>query len=132
MPCPPATSMRQAAGAEDATPESGPWRLTLEIPSYLPSMQHLKKRSVREKLYRAFVTRASSLGSSPDGKLLDNEPLIARILELKKRKAELLGYKSYAEVSLVQKVSDESTCAPGRFRDPLSLSDFNASRPSVP
>lgn len=95
----------QAAGDEGATPEEGPWRLTLDMPSYLPCMQHLKKRDVREKLYRAFTTRASSSGGAGEGgKSLDNEPHIARVLELKKKMAGLLGYGSYAEVSLASKV----------------------------
>lgn len=59
---------------------------------------------VREKLYRAFTTRASSTSVGEEGKSLDNEPHIARILELKKTMAGLLGYDSYAEVSLASKV----------------------------
>lgn len=59
---------------------------------------------MREKLYRAFTTRASSVSVGEDGKSLDNEPHIARVLELKKTMAGLLGYGSYAEVSLASKV----------------------------
>lgn len=62
----------QMAGDETATAEAGPWRLTLDMPSYLPTMQHLKKRSVREKMYRAFTTRASSLGATPEGEARTN------------------------------------------------------------
>ena len=75
------------------------------MPSYLPCMQHLKNRDVREKLYRAFTTRASSASPPGEGgKSLDNEPHIARVLELKKSMASLLGYGSYAEISLASKV----------------------------
>lgn len=63
---------------------------------------------VREKLYRAFTTRASSVSVGEDGKSLDNEPHIARVLELKKTMAGLLGYGSYAEVSLASKVWEKS------------------------
>ena len=97
--------LKKAAGAEEATAEAGPWRLTLDMPSYLPCMQHLKNRDVREKLYRAFTTRASSASPAGEGgKSLDNEPHIARVLELKKSMAGLLGYGSYAEISLASKV----------------------------
>lgn len=98
------TTEIKAAGAEDATAEAGPWRLTLDMPSYLPCMQHVKNRDVREKMYRAFTTRASSSSQGEGGKSLDNEPHIARVLELKKKMAGLLGYGSYAEVSLASKV----------------------------
>lgn len=54
-------------------------------------MQHAKNRVLREEVYRAFVSRASS-GD------LDNTPIIDRILKLRLEKAKLLGYKNYAEV----------------------------------
>ena len=85
-------------GAEDATTENGPWRITLDFPSYGPFMQHSTRRDLREKLYKAFMNRASS------GEL-NNWPLIDRILELRKEKAALLGFSSYAELSLASKMA---------------------------
>ncbi|MFN5728813.1 MAG: M3 family metallopeptidase, partial [Pseudanabaena sp.] len=85
-------------GDDKATPENGPWCITLDYPSYVPFMQHSCRRDLREKLYRAFVSRAAS------GEF-DNSPLIARILELRKQKAELLGYPTYAELSLARKMA---------------------------
>ncbi|HEX5749603.1 MAG TPA: M3 family metallopeptidase [Archangium sp.] len=85
-------------GAPEPTPEKGPWRITLDAPSYVPFMEHSRRPDLREKLYRAFVTRASS-GDS------DNGPLIERILSLRKEKARLLGYSSFAEVSLAAKMA---------------------------
>jgi len=52
---------------------------------------------LREELYRAFITRASS-GET------DNTPLIEKTLVLRQEQAELLGYPNYAEVSLATKV----------------------------
>jgi oligopeptidase A len=49
-------------------------------------MQHSTRRDLREKLYQAFISRAST------GEL-DNTPLIERILELRKEKAMLLGFE---------------------------------------
>mmetsp|Transcript_965 Transcript_965/g.1205 ORF Transcript_965/g.1205 Transcript_965/m.1205 type:complete len:777 (+) Transcript_965:39-2369(+) len=85
-------------GHEGATPEAGPWVITLDMPSYLPVMQHLKSRDIREKLYKAFITRAS------EGEL-DNAPLIKKILTLKKEMANILGYDTYAELSLASKMA---------------------------
>jgi len=85
-------------GDDQATPENGPWCITLDYPSYVPFMQHSLRRDFREKLYRAFVSRAAN------GEF-DNSPLIDRILELRKQKAELLGYSSYAELSLARKMA---------------------------
>ncbi|MDP6539370.1 MAG: M3 family metallopeptidase [Planctomycetota bacterium] len=85
-------------GHEGATAEAGPWRVTLDMPSYLPFMKHGSRRDLREKLYRATITRAS-------GGELDNSPLIDRILALRAELAGLLGYASYAEVSLASKMA---------------------------
>ncbi len=90
----------KSAGHEDATPGDGPWRLTLDPPSYLAFMKHGQKRELRERLYRAFVTRASS------GEL-DNAPLMERILTLRHEKAKLLGFESYAELSLASKMAPD-------------------------
>lgn len=70
-------------GHADATAENGPWILTLDYPSYLPTMQHLKNRDIRETIYRAFVTRASA-GDT------DNSQIIRKILSLKQKMAQLL------------------------------------------
>jgi oligopeptidase A len=85
-------------GAADATPEAGPWHITLDFPSYKPFMQHSRRRDLREQIYRAFVTRAS------EGDL-DNTPNIEKILALRHEMANLLGYSTYAELSLARKMA---------------------------
>ncbi|QRN95744.1 M3 family metallopeptidase [Archangium violaceum] len=87
-----------AEGAPEPTPEKGPWRITLEAPSYVPFLEHSRRPDLREKLYRAFVTRASS-GDT------DNNPLIERVLTLRREKSRLLGHGSFAEVSLAAKMA---------------------------
>ncbi|HEY8516782.1 MAG TPA: M3 family metallopeptidase [Candidatus Binatia bacterium] len=93
-----AAQAAREAGEADATAADGPWRITLDAPSYVPFQQHSRRRDLREKLYRAYVTRASS------GEL-DNTPLIRRILRLRREEAALLGFKSYAELSLASKMA---------------------------
>ncbi|HEY9822665.1 MAG TPA: M3 family metallopeptidase [Candidatus Sericytochromatia bacterium] len=93
-----AAQAARAAGEEDATAENGPWLITLDYPSYVPFMQHSTRQDLREKLYKAFISRAST------GEL-DNTPLIERILELRKEKAQLLGFSSFAELSLARKMA---------------------------
>jgi oligopeptidase A len=78
------------------------WKFTLHMPSYLPVMQYAEDRALRETLYRAYATRASEFGK-PE---LDNTALIARILPLRREAARLLGYPSYADLSLVPKMAD--------------------------
>lgn len=88
----------QAEAMAKATAENGPWRMTLDVPAYVPFMEHAQRRDLREKMYRAQVTRASS-GER------DNQPVIKRILQLKLEKAKLLGYEDFAALSLSRKMA---------------------------
>jgi len=89
---------QQAEAMANATAENGPWRITLDVPAYVPFMEHAQRRDLREKMYRAQVTRASS-GER------DNQPVIKRILQLKLEKAKLLGYEDFAALSLSRKMA---------------------------
>jgi oligopeptidase A len=77
------------------------WKLTLHMPCYLPVMQYADYHPLRERMYRAFVTRASEFGR-PEW---DNTPLIASILDKRAEVASLLGFGSYAGVSLATKMA---------------------------
>lgn len=93
-----AAQAARTEGSETATSENGPWRITLDAPSFGPFLKYSQRRDLREKVYRGYISRASS-GD------LDNFPLIERILALKKQKASILGFKSYAELSLASKMA---------------------------
>jgi oligopeptidase A len=85
---------------------------SLQMPSYLPMMQYCENRTLRETLYRAYVTRASANAAAPieadQRQALDNTELITEILKLRGDEAALLGYRNFAEVSLVSKMADTS------------------------
>ena len=92
-----------AAAREAAQKDGKPgWKFTLHAPSYMPVMQYADDRLLRQTMYRESATRASEFGK-PEW---DNTPLIARIVELRRELAQLLGYRDYAEVSLVPKMAD--------------------------
>ncbi len=88
----------KAEGEEEATPENGPWMVTLDYPSYIPFMKYATSSELREKLYKAFISRAS------DGEL-NNKANIDRILELRREKANILGFDTFAELSLARKMA---------------------------
>jgi len=91
------------AAAEAAKADGKPgWKFTLHAPSYLPVMQYADDRSLRELMYRAYVTRASEFGNSE----WDNTPLIGEIVTLRRELARLLGFANYAEYSLEPKMAD--------------------------
>jgi oligopeptidase A len=85
-------------------------------------LTHAKDRALREEMYRAYVTRASALGPAPadaagkeDGGAAadkdkdkggaDNTPVIDKILALRQEKAKLLGYETFAHLSMASKMA---------------------------
>ena len=101
--------------AEEAARKDGRggWKITLHAPSYGPVMQYAESRAVRERIYRAHVTRASEFGKSD----LDNTSIIARELHLRREKARLLGYQSFAQLSLVPKMAQSPGAAVAFLED---------------
>jgi oligopeptidase A len=95
--------------AEEAARKDGRegWKLTLHAPSFGPVMQYAENRGLRERIYRAHVTRASEFGKAE----LDNTPIITRELRLRREKAHLLGYGSFAQLSLVPKMAESPGAA---------------------
>jgi oligopeptidase A len=89
----------RAAAEADGKPG---WKLSLRMPCYMPVMQYARDRALRRRMHEAYATLASDLGANPDW---DNGPVIERILVLRREEARLLGYRNYAEVSLVPKMA---------------------------
>ncbi|AFY73915.1 Zn-dependent oligopeptidase [Synechococcus sp. PCC 7502] len=104
--------------AAQSAGEEGKWKITLDYPSYVPFMQHSTRADLREQLYKAFLSRASS-GD------LDNQPIITKILELRQAKAKLLGFNSYAELSLASKMAPE-VAAVEKLLEELRLPSYAA------
>lgn len=107
-----------AAGTAPGTEQAGPWRFTLEFPSFGPFMQHSRRRELREKMYRAYITRASS---GPH----DNTPLVQKILALRAEKARLLGFDTFAQLSLAKKMAP-SVAAVEQMLETLRLASWSA------
>jgi oligopeptidase A len=90
-------SARQAANQKEL---SG-YVITLDIPSYMAVITYADNRALREKIYRAYATRATS------GKW-DNSSLIKETLALRYELARLLGFESYADLSLATKMAEST------------------------
>ena len=92
----------QSEGDADAKvdPAVGPWRITLDMPSYIAVLSHVRDRDLREKVYKASLTKASEFNPEKN-----NVPLIYEILKLKTELAKMLGFNNYAELSLASKMA---------------------------
>ena len=82
------------------------WQFTLHAPSYGPVMQYADNRELRARLYRAYATRAAEIDNGYSKPEWDNGPLMKRILELRAEDAQMLGFRNFAEVSLLPKMAD--------------------------
>jgi oligopeptidase A len=90
--------------AQEAAQEQGKsgWLFTLKAPSYMPIMQYADNRDLREKMYRAYNTRASEFGKAE----WDNTPLMDEIVKLRGEEARLLGFANFGELSLASKMAN--------------------------
>ncbi|QLG87249.1 M3 family metallopeptidase [Chitinibacter bivalviorum] len=98
----PDDNLAAAAAQAAADGKTDLYKITLKMPSYLPVMQYVQNRALREQLYKAYVTRASEFGKAD----WDNGQLIPEILALRQESAQLLGHENFGETSLVTKMAD--------------------------
>jgi len=98
----PESALQQAKQTAEMEDEKG-WMLTLQFPSYLAVMTYADDRQLRADMYKAFSTRASELGADKDW---DNTQIMDSLIALRHKKAQLLGFNNYAELSLATKMAD--------------------------
>lgn len=94
----------------------GSYAVPLSGAVYVPFMKNCKNRASRERMYRAYATRAGET----------NAPVIEKLLKAKRELAVLLSYKSYADVSLSRKSARAVPVAEG-----LLNRLFEAGRPAA-
>ncbi|KXH85551.1 M3 family metallopeptidase [Chryseobacterium kwangjuense] len=84
------------------------WVVTLQYPSYIPFMTYAENRELRKE-----IALANGKKSFDNGEF-DNQELIKKLLQLKQEKAELLGYKNYADYVLEERMA----------KSPVKVFDF--------
>jgi len=112
---------RAAQSAADGNLEG--WLLTLDYPTYDAVLTHATNRELRGTLYKAWVTRGSDQGASPDW---DNSDNITKILALRHEAANLVGFETYADYSLATKMADSTPQVIGFLRELASHSRATA------
>lgn len=78
------------------------WLITLDYPSYIPFITYADNRQLREKLFRAFSSKANQ------GNEFDNKEIVLKIAQLRFEKAQLLGYNSHAHYILEERMAKSS------------------------
>lgn len=86
----PQTAIDGAAATAKEAGKEGKWIFTLDKPSMIPFLQYSSNCELREKIYTAYFMRGNNNNKN------DNKAIVAKIVKLRAKKAELLGYKSFA------------------------------------
>ncbi|MFI3303212.1 MAG: M3 family metallopeptidase [Rikenellaceae bacterium] len=116
--------IREGFAAEAATRGEKGWTVTLKAPSYIPFLTYSSDRDLKEQLWRAYSTR--SVGGERD-----NTAVIRRIVELRLKMAQLLGYDNYAEYALGNRMAQNTATVEGFLAELLDatkergLQDYN-------
>lgn len=82
-----------------AQPAQGKYLITLHGPSLIPFLQYASRRDLREKLWRAYNSRAYK-GS------YDNSDLVLKTVQLKNQRSQLLGFKNFADYTLQERMAE--------------------------
>jgi len=93
----PPTALDSARQSAERKGKQG-WRFTLQGPDYVAVMTYLDHPGIRRQMYEAYAVRATE----PER---DNRPLLPRILELRREKAHLLGFRDFADLVLEDRMA---------------------------
>jgi peptidyl-dipeptidase Dcp len=92
---------REAATMEAKSRNVSGWVFTLKAPSFTPFMKYADKRELREQMYRAYSTRCFKNDDR------DNQEIIKRIADLRRMLANLLGYETFAQYVLEERMAQK-------------------------
>lgn len=89
----------QDKGLKSEGDPEGPWLFTLHYPSVIPFLTYSENREAREKIWRANASKAYK-------DKYDNQEILRKTLQLRHRRAQLLGYKNHAEFVLEKRMAE--------------------------
>lgn len=95
----PQSAVSAAAKAATDAGQDGKWLFTLHMPSLIPVLQHADDRTIREKVYKAYISRCDKNDE------FDNKKIVSRTVQLRAERAALLGYADHASFVLEQNMA---------------------------
>ncbi len=98
----PQSSIDAAAETAKAAGLEGNWVFTAQKPSWIPFLQYAENRDLKKKLYAGWNER----GNHNDG--LDNKEILAKIMSIRAKKAQLLGYPTHADMVMESRMAKTS------------------------
>ena len=91
------------------------WAFTLDAPSYSPFLKYSEVRNLRKDMWTAYNTRAI-------GGEFDNTDVVKKIVDLRIRIANILGYETYADYALEERMAKDKATVNGFIKDLLEPS----------
>ena len=95
----PQANIDAAAKMAEANGQPGKYMFNMQRPSCNPVLQYCHNRELREKVYNAYYNRGNA------GNEYDNKEISRQIVTLRLKKANLMGYKNYAEMALKDRMA---------------------------
>jgi len=106
------SQIQSAADAAKAKKLDGKWLIPLQNTTQQPDLQYLSDRKTRQQLFDSSWMRAEKSDSN------DTRKVVARIAQLRVKKAKLLGYANYAQWVLMDQMAHDPETV-GHFLDRL-------------
>lgn len=89
----------KAAALAKSTGLDGKWVFTLDNPSFIPFVTYAANRELRKHIFEARINRCNNGGAT------DNNALVAKMAELRAKKADILGYETFAHYQLEERMA---------------------------
>lgn len=95
----PEGEIEKAAATAKSTGDNGKWVFTLDNPSFIPFVTYASNRELRKQIFNARVNRCNHRGET------DNNAVVAKMVELRAKKAAILGYPTFADYQLEERMA---------------------------
>ena len=112
----PQGEIEKAAALAKQEGKEGKWIFTLDNPSFMPFVTYADNRDLRKEIFNARVNRCNNGGET------DNNALVAQMSELRAKKAQLLGYETFAHYQLEERMAKEPKAVFSLLENLLSYS----------
>jgi peptidyl-dipeptidase Dcp len=97
----PQSVIENAAETATASGQPGKYAFTTQRPSIFPFITYSPDRELRRQIFNAYTNRGNN------GNEFDNNKIIAEIVELRARRAKLLGYRNHSDIVLEPRMAKE-------------------------
>ena len=99
----PQDNIDRAAALAERIGQKGKYSFNMQRPSCNPVLQYCKNRNLRKQVYEMYNNRCNH------GDEYDNKAIAARIIELRLKRANIMGYSDFAAMSLKDRMAENAT-----------------------